>query len=479
MTAYSAYQAYPGQAPTLLEPPPILVAVLPPQPQARVGVFFRLILAIPHFIVLTVIGCVAFLIAFLGWWGALFTGRLPEFAVNFLSGYLRWSTRVYGYVLLLTEAYPPFSLDDDPEYAVRIAVPAPQQLNRAAVFFRFILVVPAAFLASFIGYGGCTLLAFVAWLITVFTGRLPGPLHLAYASVLRFQTRYLGYYLMLTPAYPGGLYGDRPDAVTWADGLEEVQAPGYGTPGSGYGTPAPGYGTPFDTPSGGYAPPGYGGPGYGAPAGYGTQGGYGAPGGYGTPPGYGAPSGYGAPAGYGAPGAYGAAGYQPGPGSQSGMWLLSLTTAAKRLVTVFIVLGVLLDVGALVRDVITTGSTVSTITGLVQLNSDYETLAGKLTTWQTATANCDQNLSCMTTQDATIAAAFDTFSGQLASVSVPSGAAADKAKLSADTTRLVQDFTALSQSTSADQYNTTLSSTGLAQTLGDWSGDVTALDGAD
>ena len=474
MTAYSSYQAYPGQAPTLLEPPPVLVAVLPPQPQARVGVFFRLLLAIPHFIVLTVIGFVAGLIAFLGWWGALFTGRLPQFAVNFLSGYLRWSTRVYGYVLLLTEAYPPFSFDDDPEYAVRIAIPAPQQLNRAAVFFRFILVMPAAFLASFIGYGGCTLMAFIAWLITVFTGRLPAPLHLAYASVLRFQARYLGYYFMLTPAYPGGLYGDRPDAVTWADGLEEVQAPGYGIPGSRYGTPAPGYGTPFDPPPAGYAPPGYGGPGYGGPAGYGTPGGYGAPAGYGTPAGYGAPAGYVAPGAYGAP-----AGYQPGPGSQSGMWLLSLTSAARRLVTVFLVLGVLLDIGSLVSDAISTSSTVSTITGLVQLNSSYETLAGKLTTWQTATANCGQNLSCMTTQDATLAAAFNSFSGQLASISVPSGAAADKAKLSADTTLLVQDFTKLSQSTSPDEYNSTLSSIGLPQALGDWSTDVTALDSAD
>jgi hypothetical protein len=469
VTAFSSYQAYPGQAPTLLEPPPVLVAVLPPQPQARLGVFFRLLLAIPHFIVLCVIGLVAGVIAFLGWWGALFTGRLPQFAVNFLSGYLRWSTRVFGYVLLLTEAYPPFSLDDDPEYAVRIAIPAPQRLNRAAVFFRFILALPVAILASIIGYGGITLVALVAWLITVFTGRLPAPLHLAYAATLRFQTRYLGYYLMLTPAYPGGLYGDRQDAVTWADGLDTAQAPGYGMPGpsygtpapgygapaSGFGAPAPGYGAPVDSPQGGYGP-GYGGPGYGAPAGYETPGAYGVPNAYGVP-----------------------GGYQPGPGSQSGMWLLPLTIAAKRLLTLFIVLGALLYIGGLVRDVMRTSSAVSTITGLVQLNSSYDTLAGKITTWQTATTNCGQNLTCITAQDAMLASAFSTFSGQLSSISVPSGATADKATLSSDTNLLVQDFTELSQATSADEYNSTLSSINLSQTLDKWSTDVTTLDNDD
>jgi hypothetical protein len=30
---------------------------------------------------------------------------------NFMVGVLRWQTRVFGYVLLMTEEYPPFSLE--------------------------------------------------------------------------------------------------------------------------------------------------------------------------------------------------------------------------------------------------------------------------------------------------------------------------------------------------------------------------------
>ncbi len=115
MAAYPPYQAYPGPAPALITPPPILVAAADPAPQQRLTVFFRFILVVPHLIVLCLMGIAALVVAFIGWWGALFTARLPLFAVNFLSGCLRWWTRVYAYAFLLTDVYPPFTPDDDPE----------------------------------------------------------------------------------------------------------------------------------------------------------------------------------------------------------------------------------------------------------------------------------------------------------------------------------------------------------------------------
>lgn len=74
--------------------------------------------------------------------------------------------------------------------------------------------------------------------------------------------------------------------------------------------------------------------------------GFGAPGpGYGTPGGYGIPGGYGTPGGYGIPGYDAAGGYGMGPGVQPGMGPLLLTTAAKRLITTFIVLGAICLLG--------------------------------------------------------------------------------------------------------------------------------------
>jgi hypothetical protein len=294
VTAYPSYQAYPGPAPVPFAPPPILVAVAEPSPQWRLTVALRLILVVPHLIVLALLSIAAAVVAFLGWWGALFTARLPGFAVNFLSGYLRWSTRVAAYMLLLTEEYPRFTPDDDPGYRVRVAIPEPQRLNRAAVFFRFILLIPVAILSSIVEYG-IAVMALVAWVITLVTGQLPTSFHLALSAALRFQTRFYGYQLMLTPTYPGGLYGDRPGTVTWAD-----------TPAPGFEAPAPGYGAP---------------------------GGYGVPGEYGTPGGHDAAGGYGG-----------------APGSRPGPWLLPLTRGAKGLVTTIIVLGALCMIGRNVYD---------------------------------------------------------------------------------------------------------------------------------
>src|SRR3984957_15656162 len=277
VTSFSPYQAYPGPAPVLTGPPPVHVAVAEPAPQRRVTVAFRFLLAVPHLFVLYWGLVAAGVVAFIGWWGALFTARLPQFAVTFLSGVAVWATRVHAYNFLLTDVYPPFSLDDDPTYPVRVAIPEPQRLNRAAVFFRYFIAIPAAFLGGIIVFGAGTLMAFIAWLIVLVAGQLPPSFHLAYAAVVRFQTRYTCYFWMLTPAYPGGLYGDKPGTVAWADGPSLVQAPGFGTPGASSGNPAVSapqwYG-----PAHGYPAPqeGYGAQGYDPAQGYGSQG-YGVP----------------------------------------------------------------------------------------------------------------------------------------------------------------------------------------------------------
>ena len=114
MSGYPSYPAYPAGTPgaqlQLAEPDPVQVAAAEPALQRRATVAFRLILVVPHMFLLFFLGIAALVVAFLGWWGALFTGRLPEFAVSFLSGYMRWTTRVQAYGLLLTDQYPPFRL---------------------------------------------------------------------------------------------------------------------------------------------------------------------------------------------------------------------------------------------------------------------------------------------------------------------------------------------------------------------------------
>jgi hypothetical protein len=186
---------------------PIHVAVAAAAPQSRLTIFFRPVLGIPHLLVLYVLGLVGEVIAVLGWFAALFTGRLPDFAAGYLCGLLRWQGRVLGYQSLLTSQYPPFSSEDE-DYPVRVAM-RPGRLNRLAVLFRGVLMIPALVVYLFASYGA-VVISIAAWFIALATGKVPDSVHQALSAVLRYQLRLLGFAFMLTSEYPGGLYGDRP-----------------------------------------------------------------------------------------------------------------------------------------------------------------------------------------------------------------------------------------------------------------------------
>jgi hypothetical protein len=69
------------------------------------------LLAIPHYIVLIVLGIAAFVAVIIAWFAILFTGRYPRGLFDFVEGVLRWNNRVVGYSLVLvTDQYPPFRL---------------------------------------------------------------------------------------------------------------------------------------------------------------------------------------------------------------------------------------------------------------------------------------------------------------------------------------------------------------------------------
>jgi hypothetical protein len=77
----------------------------------RLTTFFRLLLAIPHLVVLVFVGLAAWIAWLLAFFAVLFTGKWPAGLHRFVVGYLRWSLRVNAYFFLLTDEYPPFSLD--------------------------------------------------------------------------------------------------------------------------------------------------------------------------------------------------------------------------------------------------------------------------------------------------------------------------------------------------------------------------------
>jgi len=69
------------------------------------------LLAIPHYIVLFFLTIGALLAAIFAWFAILFTGRYPPSVFDYIEGVIRWHNRVAAYaILLITDRYPPFSL---------------------------------------------------------------------------------------------------------------------------------------------------------------------------------------------------------------------------------------------------------------------------------------------------------------------------------------------------------------------------------
>ena len=69
------------------------------------------LLAIPHYIVLSILSIGVVVVVIIAWFAILITGSYPRGLFNFVVGVMRWGLRVTAYAFLLTtDRYPPFSL---------------------------------------------------------------------------------------------------------------------------------------------------------------------------------------------------------------------------------------------------------------------------------------------------------------------------------------------------------------------------------
>jgi hypothetical protein len=166
----------------------------------RLTVFFRLILAIPYLLWLALWAIAAFFVAIIGWFAALFTGRLPDALHGFLAAFVRMEIHTSAFLYLLGDPFPGFlgragSYPADPE------IDDPQPQHRAKTAFRIFLAIPAWFVAS--GFGTAAILAAIGgWFCVLFTGRIPAGLRGLIAWAVRYAAQTYSYALLLTDRYP-------------------------------------------------------------------------------------------------------------------------------------------------------------------------------------------------------------------------------------------------------------------------------------
>ena len=73
---------------------------------------FKWLFAIPHYVILFCLAVGAFFGVIYAWFAILLTGQYPKGVFDYVVGVARWGLRVNAYAfLLVTDQYPPFSLD--------------------------------------------------------------------------------------------------------------------------------------------------------------------------------------------------------------------------------------------------------------------------------------------------------------------------------------------------------------------------------
>src|SRR6266498_2246812 len=213
-------------APTLAERPtyPVRVAGRLDPRLSRWLWLVKWLLAIPHFVVLFFLWVAFVVLTVVAFFAILFTGRYPRAIFDFNVGVLRWTWRVayYTYGALGTDAYPPFTLARDPEYAATLDVDYPEHLSRGLALVKWwLLAIPHYLVIGFFVGGGSYLawradddrvitggggliglLVIIAAVVLLFRGTYPRSIFDIVLGLNRWVLRVAAYAGLMTDAYP-------------------------------------------------------------------------------------------------------------------------------------------------------------------------------------------------------------------------------------------------------------------------------------
>ena len=208
---------------------PVDVQIDPPAPQNRWKTGFRLILALPALVFTGALfrsgaafrqgrsrggggfaSGLAPVAAFLGWFAALVTGRMPQGLRDAVVYGLRYSAQSNGYLLVLTDRYPSANPAEPPiprlalDHPIHLRVDDDLRRSRLTVFFRLLLSIPHFFWLWL--WGIAIFFAVIAnWFATLIAGRSPDALHRFISSYVRYAAHVFAFLWLTANPFPGFL----------------------------------------------------------------------------------------------------------------------------------------------------------------------------------------------------------------------------------------------------------------------------------
>ena len=207
---------------------PIRIVVTDDLERSRVTVFFRLLLALPHLIVVLLWGIAAFAITIIVWIALLVEGKAPHTLQQFVASYLRYATQVSAYLYLAAGPYPSFG--GAAGYPIDLEIDLAPRQSRGRVAARLVLAVPTFLLIAALGgglsggnsasvtssssgsddwwlnawgfSGVASTAAVLAWFAILVRGRMPLGLRDLVTYCIGYTAHATGYFLLVTDRYP-------------------------------------------------------------------------------------------------------------------------------------------------------------------------------------------------------------------------------------------------------------------------------------
>jgi hypothetical protein len=193
-------------------PHPVRLVVTDDLRRSRLTVFFRLLLAIPHYLWIGLIGTIVALLVIVNWFILLVVARTPKSIHDFVAGYIRYTTHLEAYLLLAANPYPSFWPVGDDDYTVTLEIDPPARQHRLKTLFRIFLAIPAMLIggtllvggARFGGYGlGLAFgVALLLWWYALFLGRVTRGLRDLTAFCIGYSAQLAAYLFLVTDRYP-------------------------------------------------------------------------------------------------------------------------------------------------------------------------------------------------------------------------------------------------------------------------------------
>jgi hypothetical protein len=194
---------------------PVRIVVDDDLRRSRLTVFFRLLLAIPHFFWITLWTIGVFFTAIAQWFVCVVRGRPARPLHGFHEAYVRYATHLGAYLVLAANPYPGFL--GDPGYPIDVEIDAVERQRRVTAGFRFFVALPALLMLGIINGGGAggasntavfsagivLTVAFLGWFVCLVRGAMPHGMRNVQAYGLRYTAEVYAYLLLLTDTYPG------------------------------------------------------------------------------------------------------------------------------------------------------------------------------------------------------------------------------------------------------------------------------------